>query len=160
MRKTGDLMPELDDADRRILRLVQRDATLSTQDLAEAAGLSTSPAWRRLRRLTEDGVIRRQVALLDPAAAGLRAMAYVQVSLLDHTETTLARFDRFVQDEDQILECATITGTADYQLKIVAADPEGLETFLMRRMLALGIIRSTVTHFVLRQTKYTTALPL
>nr|WP_111300234.1 Lrp/AsnC family transcriptional regulator [Paracoccus saliphilus] len=153
-------MPTLDDIDRRILRLLQRDATMSTQALAEAAGLSSSPAWRRLKRLIDDGVIQRQVALVPPALAGLHAMAHVQVSLLDHTEQTLARFDRFVQTEDQIMECATITGTYDYQLKIVAADPEGLEHFLMRRMLPLGIIRSTVTHFVLRQTKYTTALPL
>ena len=153
-------MPDLDDADRRILRLMQQDATMSTQGLADAAGLSTSPAWRRLRRLIETGVIDRQVALVPPAKAGLHALAYVQVSLLDHTEATLARFDRFVQTEAQILECATITGTFDYQLKIVATDPEGLEHFLMRRMLSLGIIRSTVTHFVLRQTKYTTALPL
>ena len=153
-------MPDLDDIDRRLLRVLQRDATLSTQALAEAAGLSTSPAWRRLRRLIDSGVIERQVALVAPAPAGLHAMAYVQVSLLDHTEQTLARFDRFVQTEDQVLECATITGTSDYQMKIVAADPEGLEHFLMRRMLPLGIIRSTVTHFVLRQTKYTTALPL
>lgn len=153
-------MPSLDDSDRRILRLLQRDATMSTQALAEAAGLSSSPAWRRLRRLIDDGVIERQVALVSTARAGLHAMAHVQVSLLDHTEQTLARFDRFVQTEDQVMECATITGTYDYQLKIVAADPEGLEHFLMRRMLSLGIIRSTVTHFVLRQTKYTTALPL
>lgn len=153
-------MPQLDDTDRRILRLMQDDATMSTQALADAAGLSTSPAWRRLRRLIEDGVIERQVAVVAPAKAGLHAMAYVQVSLLDHTEATLARFDRFVQSEDQIMECATITGTSDYQLKIVAADPEGLEHFLMRRMLSLGIIRSTVTHFVLRQTKYSTALPV
>ena len=90
-------MPDLDDADRRILRLMQQDATLSTQGLADAAGLSTSPAWRRLRRLIETGVIDRQVALVPPAKAGLHALAYVQVSLLDHTEATLARFDRFVQ---------------------------------------------------------------
>lgn len=153
-------MPDLDDIDRRLLRLLQRDATRSTQELAEAAGLSTSPAWRRVRRLIDEGVIGRQVALVAPAKAGLHAMAYVQVSLMDHTEPTLARFDAFVQDHDQIMECATITGSYDYQLKIVAADPEGLEHFLMRQMLPLGIIRSTVTHFVLRQTKYTTALPL
>ncbi|SCY77865.1 Lrp/AsnC family transcriptional regulator [Paracoccus tibetensis] len=153
-------MPDLDDIDRRLLRLLQRDATRSTQELAEAAGLSTSPAWRRVRRLIEEGVIGRQVALVAPAKAGLHAMAYVQVSLMDHTEPTLARFDAFVQDHDQIMECATITGSYDYQLKVVAADPEGLEHFLMRQMLPLGIIRSTVTHFVLRQTKYTTALPL
>ena len=63
-------MPDLDDADRRILRLMQQDATLSTQGLADAAGLSTSPAWRRLRRLIETGVIDRQVALVPPVSGG------------------------------------------------------------------------------------------
>lgn len=153
-------MPELDDADRRLLRLLQQDSTLSTQALAEAAGLSASPAWRRVRRMIDEGLIERQVAIASAGAAGLHAMAYVQVSLLDHREDSLAKFDRFVQTEDQILECATITGTSDYQLKIVARDPEGLEHFIMRRLLALGIVRDTVTHFVLRQTKFTTALPL
>lgn len=153
-------MPQLDKIDRQLLHLLQRDSTLSTQMLAEKTGLSTSPAWRRVRRLIESGVVERQVALINPSLAGLHAMAYVQVSLLDHTEETIACFDRFVQTEDQIVECATITGTSDYQLKILAPDPEGLEHFIMRRMLALGIIRSSVTHFVLRQTKYTTALPV
>lgn len=153
-------MPQLDETDRRLLRLLQRDSTLSTQALAEQAGLSASPAWRRVRRLIEEGVIRRQVALVDPVRAGLHAMAYLQVSLMEHTEESLARFDRFVQTEDQIVECSAITGTSDYHLKIVAPDPEGLEHFIMRRMLALGLVRGTVTNFVLRQTKYTTALPL
>lgn len=153
-------MPEIDEIDRRLLRLLQKDSTLSTQALADHAGLSSSPAWRRVRRLIEDGIIRKQVALIAPASAGLHAMAYVQVSLLDHTESSLERFESFVQTEDQIVECATITGTSDYHLKIVASDPEGLEHFIMRRLLALGIIRGTVTNFVLRQTKYTTALPL
>lgn len=153
-------MPKLDETDRQILRLLQKDATLSTQALAEQTNLSSSPAWRRVRRLIDEGVIERQVVLVNHARAGLHAMAYVQVSLLDHTEESISRFDRFVQAEDQIIECATITGTLDYQLKVVAADPEGLENFIMRRLLALGIIRSTVTHFILRQTKYTTAMPL
>lgn len=153
-------MPDIDDADRRLLHVLQRDASLSTQDLAERAGLSASPAWRRVRRLTESGVIERQVALVAPAAVGLQAMAYVQVSLLDHTEESLALFDRFVQTEEQVIECATITGVSDYLLKIVAADAEGLERFLMRRLLATDVVRGTVTNFVLRQTKYTTAMPL
>lgn len=153
-------MPHLDDTDRHLLRLLQRNAARSTQELAEAAGLSTSPAWRRVRRLIDERVIDRQVALVSPAQAGLHAMAYVQVSLMDHTEPTLARFEAFVRDHDQIMECATITGSYDYQLKILAADPEGLEHFVMRQMLPLGIVRSSMTHFVLRQTKYTTALPL
>ncbi len=153
-------MPELDQIDRQLLRLLQKDATLSTQALAEEAGLSTSPAWRRVRRLIDEGYIDRQVAVVPPIKAGLHAMAYVQVSLLEHTEESLARFDRFVQTEEQIIECATITGTSDYLLKIVAHDAEGLERFIMRRMLALGIVRGSVTNFVLRQTKYTTAMPV
>ena len=153
-------MTDLDPTDRRLLALLQRNARASTQDLAEAAGLSPSPAWRRVRRLEEAGVITGHVALLSAQRLGLRAMAYVQVSLMDHTEASLARFARFVEAEAQVLECASITGAADYLLKIVAEDAEGLERFLMRRLLATGIIRATVTNFVLRQTKYTTALPV
>lgn len=153
-------MPNLDQTDRHLLSLLQRDSTLSTQALAELTGLSASPAWRRVKRLIDDGYIARQVAIVPPIKAGLHAMAYVQVSLLDHTEDSIAKFDRFVQTEDQVIECATITGTSDFLLKIVAPDPEGLEHFIMRRLLALGIIRGTVTNFVLRQTKYTTAMPV
>ena len=105
-------------------------------------------------------MISRQVALVHLTQAVLHATAYVQVSLLDRTEDTSAAFDRFVQTEDQIIECATITGSSDYLLKIVAADPEGLEHFIMRRLPATRIVRGTVTNFVLRQTKYTTAMPL
>lgn len=155
-----NFIPDLDDTDRRLLHLLQRDSTLSNQALADQAGLSASPAWRRVRRLIDEGYIDRQVAIVPPARAGMHAMAYVQASLLDHREESLATFDRFVATEDQILECATITGTSDYLLKIVAPDPEGLEHFIMRRMLALGIVRGTVTNFVLRQTKYTTAMPV
>lgn len=155
-------MPEivLDDADRRVLRQLQRDARMSTQALAEAAGLSASPAWRRVRRLEETGVITRHVALLDARVLGLRASAYIQVSLTDHNAATVARFDSFIQGQDRVLECARVTGTADYLIRVVAKDAEDLEDFLMHGLLATGIVRATTTSFVLRQTKATTELPL
>lgn len=153
-------MDTLDDFDKRLLRLLQHDARLSTQQLADKVGLSVSPAWRRVRRLEQDGIIRGQVAMLDPRKLGLHAVAYVHVSLLDHTEATIARFDQFVQEQDQVVECASITGSNDYVLKVVARDPEGLEFFIMRKLLALGVVRSSTTNFVLRQTKYTTELPI
>ncbi|WP_137702173.1 Lrp/AsnC family transcriptional regulator [Marimonas lutisalis] len=156
----SDLHAELDHFDRLILKEVQRDAKPSLSDLARAVGLSTSPCWRRLKRLEEAGVIRGQVAILDPRALGLDAMAYVQVSLIDHREETIAAFDAFVAHEAQVIECASITGESDYMLKVVARDPEDLETFLMRRLLGLGIVRGTVTNFILRQKKYATALPV
>lgn len=151
---------DLDEADRRLLAALQSDSRRSVQELAELAGLSPSPAWRRVRRMEEAGLIARHVALLSPARLGLRALAYVQVALTDHAEDTLTRFDRFVQTSPQIVECASITGESDYLLKIVAADPEALEHFLMRRLLATGLVRATSTLFALRQTKSTTALPV
>jgi Lrp/AsnC family transcriptional regulator len=80
--------------------------------------------------------------------------------LTDHTEPTVARFDTFVRDHPQILECARVTGGFDYLIKVVARDAEDLEDFLMRHLLSLGIVRTTSTSFVLRQTKSTTELPL
>lgn len=162
MKKNADTggPVRLDDSDRALLDILQRQGRIATQDLATAAGLSASPAWRRVRRLEDEGVIAGYVAMLDPRRLGLRAVAYVHVSLLDHTEATIARFDAFVQGEARVVECATITGTSDYVLRVVARDPEDLEHFIMRRLLALGIVRASTTNFVLRQTKYTTALPL
>ncbi|MCI2398719.1 Lrp/AsnC family transcriptional regulator [Aliiroseovarius subalbicans] len=153
-------MPDLTAQDARLLSLLQQDAKRSTQDLADAAGMSASPAWRRVRKLESDGVIDRTVALLNPRKLGLNTLAYVHVSLMDHSEASIRAFDSFVAREDQIVECCSITGADDYLLKVVAPDPEALETFLMRRILALGIVRSSTTHFVLRQKKHVTALPL
>ena len=150
----------LDESDRRLLRQLQRDARISTQDLAETAGMSTSPAWRRVKRLEEAGIITGHVALLDARALGLCASAYIHVSLTEHTADTVARFDSFVQGQDRVLECARVTGSADYLIRVVARDAEDLEDFLMHSLLATGIVRSTATSFVLRQIKATTELPL
>lgn len=153
-------MIDLDDFDRRLLRLVQKDARASTQALADQAGLSASPAWRRLKRLEDEAVITRHVAILDPARLGFHAMAYILVSLTEHSEAALRRFDAFVAAEARILECARVTGSGDYLLKVVATDNAGLEDFLMRHLLATGVVRETTTSLVLRQTKSTTELPV
>ncbi len=151
---------DLDATDRRLLRELQRDGKASVQDLAERSGLSTSPAWRRIRRLEEAGIIKGYAALLSARKIGLKTRAYVHVSLIDHTETSIRIFDDFVAREEQVVECCSITGTEDYLLKVVATDPEALEHFLMKKILGLGIVRNSTTHFVLRQKKYSTALPV
>ena len=153
-------MPKLSDQDRQILNILQEDGKVSTQDLAERCGMSTSPCWRRVRKLEEAGLIKGYVALLSTRALGLKTRAYVHVSLIDHTETSIRIFDEFVASHDEIVECCSITGSDDYLLKVVATDPEALEQFIMKSILGLGIVRSSTTHFVLRQKKYSTALPL
>lgn len=151
---------KLGPSDKHILKVLQQEGRLSNQQLADRINLSTTPCWRRVRNLEKLGVIDRYVAILDPAKLGLHVMAYVQVSLLDHTEQTLDKLDDFVMNNDQVLECSSITGLGDYLLKVVATDAAGLDSFLMNKLLKLGIVRSTSTNFVLRQKKYTTALPL
>ena len=153
-------MLEIDQYDQKILRLLQKNAKISSQDLAERLGLSLSPVWRRVRKLEGSGIIDRYVTMLNPRTLGLSTLAYVHVSLIEHTEEAIAKFDRFVAEQEQIIECSSITGADDYLLKVVAKDPEGLETFLMQKMLRLGVVRSSTTNFVLRQKKYSTELPL
>ncbi|MEL6170004.1 MAG: Lrp/AsnC family transcriptional regulator [Pseudomonadota bacterium] len=156
----SDILPSLDDTERRLLKVLQQDGRISVQDLAQRLNLSTSPVWRRLKRLEDAGIIQRYAALLDRKRLGLTTMAYVHVSLLDHTEETVGKFDVFVQDNENIIECASVTGSDDYLLKVVAEDPEDLERIIMRRVLATGLVRSSTTHFVLSHKKDHAALPL
>lgn len=151
---------DLDDTDRKLLAILQKDGKASLSDLSQAVGLSTSPCWRRIRALEEAGVITGYVARLDPGRLGLRALAYLFVSLIDHREETIAAFGRLVEAEPRIVECASVTGASDYILKVAARDPEDLERFLMRGVLASGLVRESQTHFILRRTKTRSPWPL
>ncbi len=153
-------MPNLDDTDKQILQLLQKDAKISSQELADKVNLSVSPCWRRVRKLEDAGIIESYATLLNRRNLGLNTLAYVHVSLIEHTEAAIRTFDDFVEMQDQIIECCSVTGSDDYLLKVVAEDPEGLESFIMKKMLRLGIVRSSTTNFVLRQKKYSTVLPL
>ena len=153
-------MSNLDSFDRSILRVLQANGKIGNQDLAEKVSLSSSPCWRRVKKLEDSGVIDRYVAMLNPKALGLTAMAYVHIALLDHRQETIETLDNFVATQDQIIECSSITGSNDYLLKIIEADNESLEKFIMQRLLRLGIVRSSTTNLILRQQKYTTAVPL
>ncbi len=150
----------MDAFEEKILIALQRDGKINLQDLAAEVGLSTSPCWRRVKRLEEQGFITKYTAILDPVKLGLQAFAYVHVSLTDHSETSVDTFNRFVETSSQVVECASITGDNDYVLKVAAKDPEGLERFIMKRILRLGIVRNATTNFVLRQTKSGAALPV
>lgn len=107
----------LDSFEKLILRVLQRDGRASTQALSDAVGLSPSPCWRRVKRLEEDGYITRYAAILDGKKLGLNALAHVQVSLVDHEVASIAKFQTFVDKNEQVLECASITGDFDYILK-------------------------------------------
>ncbi len=151
---------EIDEKDRQILDLLQADAGLSTQEVADRVGLSLSPCWRRIKRLREDGVLVGAVNLVDPKSVGLTLGVFASVTLSRHSEENVADFERFVASAPEVLECYAVTGDRDYLLRIVVQDIEAYERLISTRLLRLPYIAAVSSRFSLRRVKYTTALPL
>ena len=150
----------LDHIDRRILQSLQSNARLTNLELAEAVGLSASPCLRRVRSLQESGVIRSFVTLLDPKLVGLGVSVFVSVRLENQDERTLERFEKAIRNRPEVLECYLMTGDSDYLLRVVCADLEAFERFLMNHLTKVPGIASIRSSFALKQVKYSTALPL
>lgn len=153
-------MTILDKFDKAILSVMQREGRVTNQRLAGKVNLSAAPCWRRVDKLETQGVIDRYVALVDRASVGLSVMVYIHISLNDHHSETVDVFHRFVEQSDSILECYSVSGEYDYLIRVVAADVNAFESFLMEKLLKLEAVRSANTSFVLKQQKYTTALPI
>ena len=153
-------MNELDRVTRRIIQELQRDGSLSAQQLAEKVGLSATPVWRRVRELQASGVLRRQVALMDREKLGLTICVLAHVSLTRQNASAVDDFERFVLASPEIMECARITGEADYVIKVVVADMKAYDRFLSDRVFKLQGIASIRSNVVLREVKYETALPV
>ncbi|MET0339210.1 MAG: Lrp/AsnC family transcriptional regulator [Caulobacter sp.] len=151
---------KLDAIDIKILTLMQRDASISTADLAERVGLSQSPCWRRIQRLREEGYITSVVAIVDPRKLGFTMQIFAQVKMTTLTEKERADFYRQVDNIPEILECWTVFGEMDAMMKILAPDVVWYQDFVFAVLLKLpGVIdvRSIVT---LAESKSTTAVPL
>tara|TARA_Y100000766_G_scaffold282843_1_gene297033 strand:+ start:1221 stop:1706 length:486 start_codon:yes stop_codon:yes gene_type:complete len=146
--------------DRRILAALQENARVTNVELAEASGLSASPCWRRVRELERTGVISRYVTLVDPSSVGLPVSVFIQVSLEKQIETALEDFERVVLERPEVMECYLMTGNADYLLRVVVADLEAYERFLMDHLTRIPTVANIRSSFALKQVKYRTALPL
>jgi Lrp/AsnC family transcriptional regulator len=151
---------ELDAIDMKILELMQRDASLSTADLAERVGLSQSPCWRRLQRLREEGYIKAQVVIVDREKLGFKMQIFAQVKMTTLSDEDRAKFHKAINDIPEILECYTVFGEMDAMLKILAPDVIWYQDFIFSTLLKLpGVVdvRSIVT---LTESKSTTAIPM
>jgi Lrp/AsnC family transcriptional regulator len=151
---------KLDEIDLAILGQLQRDASLSTADLASQVGLSMSPCWRRIRRLESAGVIRRRVALLDAQMLGLEVTVFASVKLSAHGRQSLSEFEAAVEDLHQVVACYVMTGEVDYLLQVVIRDIQSYENFLRNHLLQLPTVREVHSQIALSQLKHTTELPL
>ena len=150
----------LDAVDAKILDLIQHDAALSVAEVAEKVGLSSSPCWRRIRRLEEAGVIQRRVTILDRERLGLNFEVYCTAKLSLPTKENLEAFEAAALGWDEVVQCATVTGPADFELRVVTRDMHGFDTFLRDRLLSLGLVSNIESRIVIRSVKNTTVVPL
>ncbi|MCC4116298.1 Lrp/AsnC family transcriptional regulator [Aromatoleum toluclasticum] len=151
---------KLDPVQRRILALLQKDSTISTQNLAEKVGLSSSPCWRRVRELEEAGLIRGYVALLDRKKLGLETCVWVRVKLKKHSADVLDRFEQAVKGCDEVIECYELLGETDCLLKLYLPNLEALSSFMHNFLLKIPEVDVTNSSVALREIKNETALPL
>jgi Lrp/AsnC family transcriptional regulator len=120
-------MVKLDDLDRKILALLQDDASLPIQQIADRVGLSVNPCWRRIRRMETDGVIRGRVAIVDPEKVGLALTIFVRVKTREHTAAWAEKLAEVIASMDEISECHRIGGDVDYLLKVTVPDIAGYD---------------------------------
>ncbi|SEW31729.1 transcriptional regulator, AsnC family [Aliiroseovarius sediminilitoris] len=151
---------ELDSIDRRILRVLQRTGRMSNSDLSEKINLSPSACHRRVQRLEAEGYIRDYVALLDARKMGCPSTIFVEITLSGQADELLDAFEREVALIPDVLECHLMAGSADYILKVVAADTEDFARIHRQHLSRLPGVQGMQSSFALRTVFKTTALPV
>jgi Lrp/AsnC family leucine-responsive transcriptional regulator len=151
---------KLDDADRRILRVLQQDGRITNQDLAAACNMSASSCFERVRRLRERGVITGYTALIDPKFAERELLIFIEL-LLDRTTSDI--FDQFaerIRRSPEVLECHMVAGGFDYLVKVRMKDMAAYRIFLADTLIVMPGVRETRTYAVMEEVKDTSVLPL
>lgn len=151
---------QFDQIDRKILRILQRDATRSTIEIAEEVGLSQAPCWRRIQALRQAGYIRAQVALIDRSKVGLKAQIFAEVKLDSTGRANLEAFTDAIQEFPEVLECFVLMGPVDFMLRIVARDIEAYERFFFDKLSRVPGVQEINSMVALSEIKCTTQLPI
>ena len=152
-------MNHLDAIDRRLLTLLQQDASLSVAELAEQVGLSQTPCWKRIKRLEADGFITARVALLDRMLLGQGTTVFVSVRTNQHDEAWLADFAQAICAIPEVTEFYRMSGDVDYLLKIVCRDIADYDR-IYKSMIRAAKFSDVSSSFAMEQIKYTTQVPL
>jgi len=152
-------MNPLDRYDYAILSALQLDGTLSVAQLSERIGLSSTPCWKRIRRLEEEGYLENRVAIVNRRKVGLAVTVFVSVRTSQHDDKWLARFAAAVVALPEVLEFHRMSGDIDYLLKVVTSDIEGYDRFY-KKLIKVAQLSGVSSAFSMEQIKFTTALPL
>lgn len=151
---------QIDGIDAKILHLIQSNAALSVADIADQVGLSSSPCWRRIKRMEEVGIIQQRVTILDRSKLGLDFEVFVAVKLALPNRANMEKFEKAVRNMPEVVQCAVVTGAVDFMLRVITKDMHSYEDFLREVLLSIDLISDVQSRIVLRQSKDTYALPL
>jgi Lrp/AsnC family transcriptional regulator len=149
----------MDAIDRKILAVLQEDASLSVAEIGSRVGLSSTPCWKRIQRLEADGVITKRVAVIDQDKLGLGVTVFVSVETGDHSEDWLKSFAKTVEAMPEVMEFYRMAGDVDYMLRVVVTDIAGYDSFY-KRLIAAVPLKNVTSRFAMERIKSTTALPI
>ncbi len=153
-------MNHLDETDLQILALLQKDASLTNKEISFQLHKSVAAVHERIRRLKQNGVIKRVVAILDRKKINKSLIAFSHVLLNDHTANTLNQFEEQVAKFPEVMECFQMTGTFDFILRIATSDMDAYHDFYRNKLATLPNISTVQSFFVLSETKSDTSYPL
>ena len=149
----------MDRIDRMILSILQEDATVPVSEIGRRVGLSTTPCWRRIQKMEEDGVILRRVAVLDPRQVNAKVTVFVSIITSQHNEDWMTRFSRLIAEFPEVVEFYRMSGKVDYLLKVVVPDIEAYDAFY-KKLVGKIDIADVSSAFAMERIKNTTAVPL
>ncbi len=149
----------LDRIDKKILSILQQDATIPVSEIGRKVGLSTTPCWRRIQKMEEDKVIVARVAILDPKKVNAPVSVFVAIRTSEHSDNWLRNFSTIVMDFPEVVEFYRMSGEVDYLLRVVVSDIAAYDDFY-RRLISRISLSDVSSSFSMEQIKYTTALPL
>ena len=149
----------MDLTDRKILAILQEDASLAVAEVAARVNLSQTPCWRRIQKLEEAGIIRRRVALVDPQALGLDLTVFVEVQSPDHSKEWLDGFAAVLSGMPEVMEVSRMAGDVDYLLRISVANMAAYDDFY-QRLIDQVPLKNVTSRFAMERVKYTTAYPV
>jgi Lrp/AsnC family transcriptional regulator len=149
----------MDAIDRKILGVLQTDASLSVAEIGRRVGLSSTPCWKRIQKLEADGIIEKRVAVVNQDKVGLGVTVFVSIETDDHSEAWLAKFAELVGAMPEVLEFYRMAGDVDYMLRVVVPDIHGYDRFY-KQLIASLPLKNVTSRFAMERIKSTTALPL
>jgi len=149
----------MDSTDRKILNLLQADASLTVKQIAQQIALSVTPCWKRIQKLEQHGFIRARVALLDSRKVNANVTVFMAVKTDQHTSDWIARFNREVSQLPEVMEIYRMSGEIDYLLRVVVSSIEAYDAFYKKLIDRIELANVT-SSFAMEQIKYTTALPV